>query len=619
MIRKQYGIYLSLIFFILILASGTASASSPTPTVASKGSGSGVSTGETSIPFNASGARQKTFNFSSCGDKFSIQGYETGSDKILIPTDNENIIKVMEKFDSSLTFDSGDKTLIFTRGKDKKIRLKIDSPIGDFMGQKKTLSEPPRMIDGKIYIAPDVFAKCIFCFFGHDSKSDLYYLDSWVLDVDIETTKRGKVVLVARGTGKLKYRTLKLREPTRFVIDVMNASLDGKAREIQSPNMGPILISQHQLLGEDGNIVRIVIKPSEEAEIVMQQARADNFVEANLRPRQISAPVQDLDVQKITDIDVDENDNNVVITLKTSGPIQIQWTRLLDPDNRFFVDIPGAVFPQKKKEFNLKSDYLPGIRVAQFQPPPDPMVRMVLALESPKEVTIDTDKKNPNTVKIIVSKKTIDPDKAERKGFVVSYYKPAKGMIICIDPGHGGSDPGACNHKLGVYEHNITLDVAKRLKELLHKEGWTIAMTRNTNRDVTYPGSPDYEELGARVDVANDIKAQVFVSIHINAASNTSVNGISTYWYKISDRALASSIQSSLINGTGRRNLGVRRERFHVLRRSKMPSVLVELCFISNPAEAKLLDTPEFRQKAAEAIMDGLRAYARQKQMNTGK
>jgi N-acetylmuramoyl-L-alanine amidase len=247
------------------------------------------------------------------------------------------------------------------------------------------------------------------------------------------------------------------------------------------------------------------------------------------------------------------------------------------------------------------------------------MVRMVLALESPKDVDIVTDKKNPNKIKIVVSKKSIDPTKAERKGFVVSYYKPTKGMIICIDPGHGGSDPGACNGRLGVQEKAVTLDVAQRLKEMLHKEGWTVAMTRNRDRDVTYAGSPDYEELGARVAVANDIRAQVFVSIHINAATNTSVNGVSTYWYKISDRALASSVQSAMIRGTGRRDLGVRRERFHVLRRAKMPAILIELCFISNPTEAGLLKTAEFRQKAAEAIMEGLRAYARQKQMKTGK
>lgn len=569
---------------------------------------------QTSTPFNVNPDNFKSMRFTSSGVVLTIPGYEIKGEEVLLPVENWSLQRILTNFNTKVSFDSQSSIITLTRDETKIMRMKIDHNAAEILGEMKEIPIPPRLIDGKPYISPSSFCKFIWAFYKLDEKNNLYYLDPWVLDVFLETTARGKVLLVAKGTGRLQYKVLKLKEPTRFVIDVHNAVLDGRQRETAHPTLGAIRFSQNELMGENGNIVRIVIPESEDIEIVMDKPRSLEFVEANLRPRQVAAPVQDFAVQSIRELKVTETANRVTVEVNTTGPVQLEWNRLMNPDNRFFIDIPSMVYPEKKKDFDMKVDFVKRIRAAQFQPQPNPIVRMVLELENPQKVTIDTDSKNHNQVKIHIDKTVIDPEKTARKGYVVTHY-PTGGLVICLDPGHGGSDPGAVNRAVGLQEKNLTLDISNRLKTLLIKEGWTVVMTRTTDRDVSYAGSRDYEELGARTRIANDLKADIFVSIHINASTNTKANGVATFWYKWQDKDLAEMIQSGLAFATNRRNIGIRRERFFLLRASQMPAALVEICFISNPEDAKMLAQPEFRQKAAVGIMNGLRAYAQKKQL----
>jgi N-acetylmuramoyl-L-alanine amidase len=564
---------------------------------------------EKPVPFEFDEAGMKKLQVSSCGYDYEITGYQQKDGEILIPLSEKTTDNILDKFGVSARFDPDTQEVIFTRDRDKEMRMKIDYAVADYIGQKKAIPVPPRVIKGQVHIAPASFSKFLWACYMYDDKKNLYYIDPWVLDVELETNKRGLTKVVTRGTGPFRNRILKLRNPTRFVIDVLNACLDGKARSISHPTLGEIRFSQHQLKGEEGNIVRIVIPESEEIEVALSQARALNYVEAELRRRSEAEAMIDLVTQRITDVSATETEDQTVITLSATGPIQMEWSRLLSPDDRFFIDIPGALLPEKKKEIALNNEFLPRVVIAQNQPPPNPRVRMVLPLEGPKKVSITPDEADKNKVRITVSKEDIDPDKTARVGFLITYY-PTKGMVICIDPGHGGSDPGAVNRSIGLKEKDVTWDISQRLKALLKKEGWTVIMTRQGDQDVTYAGSPDFEELGARTSVANDLKVNVFLSIHINASVVSRVCGIATYWYKESDRELSRHIHNALASRMERPDLGLRRERFYVLRRTNMPGSLLEICFISNPEEAKLLKKPEFRQKAAESIMQGLRSYA---------
>jgi N-acetylmuramoyl-L-alanine amidase len=186
-------------------------------------------------------------------------------------------------------------------------------------------------------------------------------------------------------------------------------------------------------------------------------------------------------------------------------------------------------------------------------------------------------------------------------------YAGGAGSIV-LDAGHGGGDPGCCNRALGVWEKDVTLDICLRLQQILQKQGWRVEMTRTTDRDVTYAGSPDMMELQARADVANNMPADVFVSIHCNASVSTAVRGSSVYWYKPEDRGLAEYLDV-LGQDLGFEHDGLIQNSFAVLRRTNMPAVLVETAFLTNPVEGRLLASPDVRQAIAERLASGLGRY----------
>lgn len=176
-------------------------------------------------------------------------------------------------------------------------------------------------------------------------------------------------------------------------------------------------------------------------------------------------------------------------------------------------------------------------------------------------------------------------------------------MKIVIDPGHGGSDPGAIG-PAGTQEKNHALAVALYLRTLLQKTGHQVILTRETDRDVAYPDASSREELQARVDIANQAGAGLFISLHANAAENSEAGGTET-WYYLDGYPLAEAVQRKLAE-LGLTDRGVKRANFYVLKYTEMPAILVELAFISNSAEEQLLAAEEFRKKAAQEINNGL-------------
>jgi len=173
-------------------------------------------------------------------------------------------------------------------------------------------------------------------------------------------------------------------------------------------------------------------------------------------------------------------------------------------------------------------------------------------------------------------------------------------MKIFIDPGHGGTDPGAVNQNFGITEASVNLDTANRLNNILTARGYETRMSRTTD---TFVG------LRERAEMANDWGADYFISVHSNANDNPSANGTETLYHRNNTRGerLANEIQKELILQTNRTDRGiVERPNLAVLRLTNMPAVMAELAFISNPEEAALLSTPEFRQKAAQGIADGI-------------
>ena len=185
-----------------------------------------------------------------------------------------------------------------------------------------------------------------------------------------------------------------------------------------------------------------------------------------------------------------------------------------------------------------------------------------------------------------------------------------KGKVITIDPGHGGSDPGAVS-KSGTLEKDITLSMAKKLKEDLEKLGATVYMTRTKDVDVAGKYAEDERELQARVDVAENKRCDLFISLHINASVNHKASGISTYYYPKTkfDKKLASCIHKQLTDNFGLNDMGIREANFYVTKRCYMPAVLMELGFITNAKEEKTIKGNWFQNKAMGLIAKGIKDY----------
>jgi N-acetylmuramoyl-L-alanine amidase len=167
---------------------------------------------------------------------------------------------------------------------------------------------------------------------------------------------------------------------------------------------------------------------------------------------------------------------------------------------------------------------------------------------------------------------------------------------VVIDAGHGGHDRGGIAGQR-VDEKTMNLDVAQRLKAVLQSSGYRVVMTRDS--DVFIP-------LGTRVAIANSYRDAIFVCVHFNATSRRSASGIETYFYSSQSLPLASAIHYYVAGGAPSANRGVRRRGFYVLRNTRIPSVLVECGFLTNPTEAQHALSSAYRQKLALEIAHGI-------------
>lgn len=175
-------------------------------------------------------------------------------------------------------------------------------------------------------------------------------------------------------------------------------------------------------------------------------------------------------------------------------------------------------------------------------------------------------------------------------------------FLVVIDPGHGGGAPGAVYED--VMEKDLNLAVALMVRDLLaQEEGIQVQMTRETDVDVDL-----YERSGQ----ANDAKADLFVSIHSNALEgDSSFEGILTFYHRDNGGGedLARLIQQAVSRQSGGKDLGIRHEDYVVVRETKAPACLLEMGFMTSPAELARLQDTEYQSKIAQGILLGILDY----------
>ncbi|MCG6133243.1 MAG: N-acetylmuramoyl-L-alanine amidase [Nostoc sp. LLA-1] len=181
---------------------------------------------------------------------------------------------------------------------------------------------------------------------------------------------------------------------------------------------------------------------------------------------------------------------------------------------------------------------------------------------------------------------------------------PRGKLRVVVDPGHGGKDPGAIGLG-GLREKDVVLPISRRVAEILEQNGVQAVLTRD---------SDFFVELQGRVDIAKRANATLFVSIHANAIGDRpDVNGLETYYYESGNR-LAQAVHSNILqNISSIKDRKVRQARFFVLRRSSMPSILVEVGFMTGQEDNPRLGTQDYQNRMAEAIANGILKYLQQR------
>jgi N-acetylmuramoyl-L-alanine amidase len=330
---------------------------------------------------------------------------------------------------------------------------------------------------------------------------------------------------------------------------------------------------------------------------------------------------------------------------------------------RIFIDLQNARLGSTMRDITIGDGLLKGVRAALYKPG---IVRVVLDIDNirdykifplsdPARLIIDVRGDRRTEISrlessltnqvldsaAVTTPKTVQGEpkvKPVRQQPVISRIRR-----IVLDPGHGGHDPGAVGQS-GLQEKDVVLSIGLKLREKLKEElDLDVVMTRST--DVFVP-------LEERTAIANKVNADLFVSIHVNAAPNRNASGIETYYlnlaktekvaqlaakengtslekvstlqailfdlmanYKLNDSAhLAEDVQKALYKSTKAKypetkNLGVKQGPFYVLVGATMPSILVEAAFISNSTEEAHLKQPSFSDLAADGILDGIQAY----------
>lgn len=294
----------------------------------------------------------------------------------------------------------------------------------------------------------------------------------------------------------------------------------------------------------------------------------------------------------------------VRMVLETSEPVQVDHFITAKPNWRLVVTLRGA-------------------NVDKFVVPPSPdtsIVKSVNVIRSTKDTvhaiielpgelkeeqykvfTVKADPKAKRPFRVVVDIEKAVPISGVR------FSAGLRGKLIVLDPGHGASDPGAIGPR-GSYEKTLNLNLGLQVKTILEQAGAKVVMTRQTDVDLSTPDMSDRDELRARTMVANNRKADLFISIHHNSSANSDLTGTTTYYYHKSayDVLLAQCLQSAMARGGGLDNIGIRTANFFVVKNTWMPAALLEIGFISNPQEEQIVSSFAFQQKMALAIVAGI-------------
>lgn len=400
-------------------------------------------------------------------------------------------------------------------------------------------------------------------------------------------TKNGVILL--SGFGDLAFeKPIYLSEPKRVVFDIPNATVnpDYANKTIKFSE------SEHYKIGQfQKNKVRVVIyseNPQKFYPIISTDGQSSIITKSNNFDYTVLFSRKS-DAVNYYYKSINKNTDEFIISFNSPVVHSVKRT-----DNGVFI----RFFNVYRYNIDTFNNYIASTPLNKMKLELLPKVGIELQLPLEKENTVETflgaDSKS---LKILVKgpKACIQIPMAITSCPVI---KKKNKYTVTIDPGHGGSDYGAI--RSGINEKDINLDISKRVQSILQSKGINALMTRDKD---------DFVSLEDRTIFNKNTESDIFVSIHVNSSVKPDISGIETHYYHPHSVTLAETVHSYIAKSIKTTDRGLFKSKFYVINHSDVPSILIEIGFISNDAERAELVSEKRKQATANAIADGIIKY----------
>jgi len=445
-------------------------------------------------------------------------------------------------------------------------------------GKTTAISVAPVKKSGELLLPLKVLANFLKIEFIQDTKNSVYKL---LPSVSVSyASVNAKDVVTITSALPIEYKYGVLTDHHRVYVDVSGTHIP-KSTTTQIKGFSMYALRTNQMSSAPPT-TRIVADLRESCEPSFVFSNNDRKLTITLSPKVKTV---------IKSMTLDADDKTEAVTLKVEANKAVTPNVTTDK-NKVLVALPVILTATEQANFKkISVKYVKKIDVLENNTleltMDDNVISTVLSSDSGMPYLLKIEKIDPNAATTTVVSSKPMPTKI-------------KDAVVVIDAGHGGSDSGAVGQNK-VYEKTVNLDVALRVEKLLKAKGVTVLMTRTTDKALV---------LADRPKLGNNSGADLFVSIHCNScATPNTANGTETYYCTDMSIEFARVMQKNVVDSLGRVDRKHKFGNFLVIRESKMPSVLVEMAYINHSVEESLLNSPDFRQKAAVGISNGVIAY----------
>ncbi len=530
-------------------------------------------------------------------DTIVVKGERVRSSARFTVVDDEiyaPMLRTLRHLDASYEITPQAIRIITSDGRD--VRISRERPEATRGGVLREMPGLPRGRGERTLLPARAFGSLMGCAVRWDEGSRTLFMYPWVRRFTIQRL-RDRYRIVVGAEGPISYDIGEVDDPPRLFLDLHDMDLAQIPSElaVEHSYLKSARIHQHSLAPDpEGELTRVVVDLAEWREYRVRESEDQRRLEIEFPlPDAVELP-PDVSPVILTGLDFERVSSRLAaVKLSMYGRPYCTSVRLEDP--------PVICVEVANAESILRDPFL------QVR---DPLVPEVCVIPAPDKVGVQW-------VMIPLREEVgyaIETDEGELRVLLGRFE--LEELRVVLDAGHGGHDTGAVG-RTGLLEKDINLDIAQRAYRLLQAMGVTARMTRRDDNAVRPWARGNRRQqrraLRARGEVANEMGADLFVSVHCNARRSNPMEhrGTETYYRKSDSRTFASIVQEELVRAAGLPDGGVIRhpESIVVLHHTKCPSVLVEVAYLSHPEDEAKLATAAARERAAQGIVNGIRRY----------